>query len=464
ALNRIVSGSSAANTGALSWGENYAVDSWGNLTISPMPGKAHGGNFQCPGDIQNHATCLGYDIAGNMISNGTAAYTYDAGDTLKTVGTISYLYDVDGQRFAKWDNGVPVKSYFYGANGEVLAEGAGSSNLTAEYIYFNGKRVARVDLPANTVHYYLSDHLNSTSMVVSATGGIEEESDYSPFGTEYVVTGPGITPYKFTGKERDSESGLDYFGARYYSGTSGRWMSPDPVGLSREPQSPQTLNKFSYCFNNPLGLTDPDGKWPTWFHHRLIDDDLHGDLSSSDITIVEHASDWVDSFEHQAPEYSFMHDMRDGIHNQTQQQAEAETQGYVTNELSAAVTDQINYEKSGGKGFNEDALTHFGHALHTVQDGTSPEHQSNKPWFGIFTFNALNHFVNEGVHAFYALNLPGSDMEADEAAYNANIQTVFFWNRFQNALASARKKEKKKKREIPSGLDLAKDQSGYGIH
>jgi hypothetical protein len=53
ALNRLASGSSFANTGAYSWGENYAIDAWGNLQISPMGGKAHGGTFQLSGNAQN---------------------------------------------------------------------------------------------------------------------------------------------------------------------------------------------------------------------------------------------------------------------------------------------------------------------------------------------------------------------------------------------------------------------------
>jgi hypothetical protein len=65
-------------------------------------------------------------------------------------------------------------------SGNTLAEGDGSGNLTAEYIYFGGKRVARIDLPTNIVHYYLSDHFGSTSQVVSAAGMIEEELDYYP--------------------------------------------------------------------------------------------------------------------------------------------------------------------------------------------------------------------------------------------------------------------------------------------
>jgi RHS repeat-associated protein len=61
-------------------------------------------------------------------------------------------------------------------------------------------------------------------------------------------------------KERDSESGLDYFGARYYSSSMGRFMSPDSVGAHTG--DPQTLNKYSYIANNPLGRVDPD--WHDW--------------------------------------------------------------------------------------------------------------------------------------------------------------------------------------------------------
>jgi RHS repeat-associated protein len=62
---------------------------------------------------------------------------------------------------------------------------------------------------------------------------------------------------KFTGKERDAESGLDNFGARYDSSSLGRFMSPDP--LAGHTEDPQTLNRYVYVRNNPLNLTDPTG-------------------------------------------------------------------------------------------------------------------------------------------------------------------------------------------------------------
>ncbi len=67
-------------------------------------------------------------------------------------------------------------------------------------------------------------------------------------------------PSCFAGKERDAESGLDYFGARYYGSSMGRFMSPDPSGLYyADPTNPQSLNLYSYALNNPLKFVDPTG-------------------------------------------------------------------------------------------------------------------------------------------------------------------------------------------------------------
>ena len=70
-----------------------------------------------------------------------------------------------------------------------------------------------------------------------------------------------LSAYKFTGKERDSESGLDNFGPRYFGSSMGRFMSPDP--LAGHTEDPQTLNRYVYVRNNPLNLTDPTGGWRT---------------------------------------------------------------------------------------------------------------------------------------------------------------------------------------------------------
>ncbi|HXS14400.1 MAG TPA: RHS repeat-associated core domain-containing protein [Acidobacteriaceae bacterium] len=125
--------------------------------------------------------------------------------------------------------------------------------------------------------YFLDDHLGSTQMELSSGGWPVWSGQFTPFGQEIVAgqvlsatlgnqqPGDGTNMhYKFTGKERDTESGNDYFGARYYASTMGRFMSPDwsakaePVPYAKL-ENPQSLNLYGYMLNNPLGGVDPDG-------------------------------------------------------------------------------------------------------------------------------------------------------------------------------------------------------------
>ncbi|MFZ0734484.1 MAG: RHS repeat-associated core domain-containing protein [Candidatus Sulfotelmatobacter sp.] len=109
------------------------------------------------------------------------------------------------------------------------------------------------------MHYYFGDHLRSTAVVENATASsCEQDIDYYPGGAVINDNCGTVTQhYRFTGKERDAESGLDNFGARYDASSMGRFMSPDPLGGRLI--NPQTLNKYSYVINNPLRYTDPTG-------------------------------------------------------------------------------------------------------------------------------------------------------------------------------------------------------------
>lgn len=128
-----------------------------------------------------------------------------------------------------------------------------------EYIFFNGKRIARRD-STNAVNYYFADHLGTARIVANSSGTVLDDSDFYPFGGERVISSSSGNSYKFTGKERDGESGLDNFGARYDSSSLGRFTSPDPKQIGAHLLDPQTLNRYAYTRNNPLLYIDPDGK------------------------------------------------------------------------------------------------------------------------------------------------------------------------------------------------------------
>jgi RHS repeat-associated protein len=144
-----------------------------------------------------------------------------------------------------------------------LVESDLSGNPVEQYIFFNGQRISRRDVSSSgstiAVHYYFSDHLGSSTVVENATAtSCEQDIDYYPYGGVENDYCPNVPQnYKFTGKERDSESDLDNFEARYLGSSLGRFMSPDPMGGHKE--DPQTLNKYAYVRNNPLNLTDPTG-------------------------------------------------------------------------------------------------------------------------------------------------------------------------------------------------------------
>jgi RHS repeat-associated protein len=146
--------------------------------------------------------------------------------------------------------------YWYGTDSDAYMETDLSNNMRFRYFFFNGARVARQDI-SNGVQWYFADHLGSSRVVWSTSGA--DISDYYPFGGERLVSTGANNHYKFTGKERDSESGLDNFGARYDSSSMGRFMTPDPLLNSGRPWNPQTWNRYAYARNNPLNIIDPTG-------------------------------------------------------------------------------------------------------------------------------------------------------------------------------------------------------------
>jgi len=132
------------------------------------------------------------------------------------------------------------------------------------------------------LHYYLADPLGTKRVQANITGQTEETCQSLPFGDNLscsqtaLATADDATEHHFTQKEHDVESGNDYFGARYYSSTVGRFLSPDwsakvaPVPYAKM-DNPQTLNLYAYVGNNPMIRVDADGHWDV----TLTDDKKH---------------------------------------------------------------------------------------------------------------------------------------------------------------------------------------------
>ena len=112
------------------------------------------------------------------------------------------------------------------------------------------------------LEYYHLDALGSLRAVTNQNGDVIARHDFLPFGEEY--PGPQVTARErklFTGKERDAETGLDYFGARYYEARIGRFTTVDPVtNLEGSLVDPRKWNRYAYVLNNPLRYIDKDGR------------------------------------------------------------------------------------------------------------------------------------------------------------------------------------------------------------
>jgi RHS repeat-associated protein len=208
----------------------------------------------------------------------TAVYDPENRISTATSGGIptTYTYDAAGNRVRKSNGNTPPDGTLYWAMMPgVVAETDLAGTTKSEYIFFDGERVARRDGPtgADGVFYYFSDHLKTASVITDATGTIKAESDYYPWGGELQFVANDSNHYKFTGKERDGETGLDYFGARYYSNGMGRWISADwsatPVPVPyADLGDPQSLNLYSYVRGLPTSRIDADGHCD-WCHDAI---------------------------------------------------------------------------------------------------------------------------------------------------------------------------------------------------
>lgn len=240
--------------------EAYAYDSIGNRVSSHLSAThSH--------DVANRLLSDArfayiYDNNGNLTrkteasSGNVTTYGYDSENRLVEVrvpqGAIyAYKYDGLNRRIAKLINGVATLSYIYDRL-NILSETSGSAAPDAFYTHGNGIDEILSVRRSGAAASFQKDHLGSIVRTFSA-GGVSNSSQFDSYGR--ITSSGGIvdSPYSFTGRERDAESGLMYYRARYYDPESGRFISEDPISFAGG------NNTYAYVGANPAGLRDPSG-------------------------------------------------------------------------------------------------------------------------------------------------------------------------------------------------------------
>jgi RHS repeat-associated protein len=320
-LNRLTSGQNTATTSTSSQYAGYyfcwAYDAFGNriaqqIQTSPCPSSesslqptaSYNANNQVTWTTVNSAADgFSYDQAGDVTNDNVNQYLYDAEGRICAVASTpvagfttmtGYVYDAEGNRVAKGTittvqslvspsnpygmscdpsvNGLTTASnetdYVLGPDGQQVTELAqdanGTMNWQRTYVYAGSALIGTYDpnptsSGAPVLSFRLTDSLGTMRVTTDASGVAQSACVGLPFGDGQGCTGNMPDPRYFTGKERDAESGNDYFGARYYASTMGRWLSPDLPFADQDTENPQSWNLYNYVRNNPLNSIDDSG-------------------------------------------------------------------------------------------------------------------------------------------------------------------------------------------------------------
>jgi RHS repeat-associated protein len=262
---------------------DYAPDS-NRLLSTSLPGDADAAPFSARYD---------YDAHGNMVKMPhLAAMEWDFHDQLRATQRqvvsgggpaekVFYVYDSTGHRARKVvtrPGGSIKEERIYLGGYEIFrqydAGGATTLEREALHVMDDHRRIALVEtktqeagappgaLPSTLTRYQLDNHLGSSSLELDEHGAVISYEEYYPYGSTSYQAGRSaaevsLKRYRYTGKERDEETGLYYQGARYYAPWLGRWTSCDPAGMVDGP------NPYRYGRNNPILYIDPNGKAPT---------------------------------------------------------------------------------------------------------------------------------------------------------------------------------------------------------
>lgn len=279
--------------------ESYGYDGVGNRTASQRSSTY---TYQPFNKLASTSTATyNYDNNGNLTaktdSAGTWQYTWDYENRLTQVTrpdnlTISYKYDALGRRIQRSTSAGAYTNYIY--DRQDVVKDVNSDGSIVEYLNGLGMDNKLRQTSSAGTFYFVQDHLGSTRALTDASGNVVESEQYDSFGDG---AGSTLTRYGYTGRERDADTGLYYYRARWYDPQAGRFLSEDPIGFDGG------INLYAYVENNPLNNSDPEGLAPkdrwygynnrdfhNWFHRCWKE---RGDPDANKEEIARAHQEWI---------------------------------------------------------------------------------------------------------------------------------------------------------------------------
>ena len=274
---------SSTRTGTAPGTTNYAFDSNINRTRDGSSTFAYeASNLIDSGGGQSFNHNAVGQITAQVSNGGSLNYQYNWNDQIKRVtGSVgvNYIYDGSGNRVSKqFDNNGAKTDYLWNGS-EVLKEYNGDGSVKAQYLMGLGREGIKT---GGKWSFYLNDALDSTYMLVDASGNVNGQWSYDDWGNSTTMSAPARTaynPYLFQGQQFDAETGLYSMRARYYDPKTARFTSPDPIRLGGG------RNMYSFAAGDPVNLTDPSGlqAWPRSFRRvnttpprRVVEHQMEG--------------------------------------------------------------------------------------------------------------------------------------------------------------------------------------------
>ncbi len=260
-LDRLLTASAPA-------GESFAYDKIGNMTTKAGTTLNYGTTAPKHAVKSHGSTTYTYDANGSMTARGTQTIKYDPEQRpirIQDGNAISRAsYDGDGVRRKRQDSNGTVH-YLSGYERKLAADADSSDTITKYYSASLGAMSRPVAFRrGGTLHWVGSDHLGGTIRVLDSTFTALDGMRYKPYGEDRDTGSSLNTDRKFTGQTEDEAAGLYWYASRAYDPAIGRFVSPDSIVPA--PGNPQSLNRYSYVYNNPLKYTDPSGNSPEWFN------------------------------------------------------------------------------------------------------------------------------------------------------------------------------------------------------